>query len=342
MITIKGVSKEYITGNGKVIALRDINLHIKKGEIAGIIGFSGAGKSTLVRCVNLLEHPTSGIVTVDGEEITSLSGRELRNARQKIGMIFQHFNLLTSRTVSENVAYPLEVAGWPREKISQRVEELLQLVGLTERGQAYPSQLSGGQKQRVGIARALANHPKVLLCDEATSALDPSTTKSILTLLRDINARLGLTIVVITHEMQVIKEICDTVSVIEQGAIIESGPVLEVFANPREDTTRGFLNNLHKLDIPREFYQAIANDEQFHQLLRVVFTGPAAAEPIISSLPRDFGVKVNVLAGNIDYIKDTPLGILSLDIAGTEDKVQESVAYLKSRNLGVEVQELGC
>lgn len=342
MISIRGLSKEYPSGGGKVIALRDINLHIKKGEIAGIIGFSGAGKSTLVRCINLLERPTTGVVTVDGEEITSLKGRELRNARQKIGMIFQHFNLLTSRTVSDNVAYPLEVAGWPKDKIRQRVEELLQLVGLTERAQAYPAQLSGGQKQRVGIARALANGPKVLLCDEATSALDPSTTKSILTLLRDINVRLGLTIVVITHEMQVIKEICDTVSVIEQGAIIESGPVLGVFADPREETTRGFLNNLHNLEIPRDFYRVIASDEEYHQLLRVVFTGPAAAEPIISSLPKDFGVRVNVLAGNIDYIRDTPLGILSLDIAGTKDKVQQSVDYLKSRKLKVEVQELGC
>lgn len=337
MIKIEGLSKVFPTKGGEIAALRDVNLHIKKGEIAGIIGYSGAGKSTLVRCINLLEKPSEGSVIVDGSDITVLHGQQLRDARRKIGMIFQHFNLLYSRTVRGNIAFPLEIADMQKKDIDKRVEELLELVGLSERAQAYPSQLSGGQKQRVGIARALANEPKVLLCDEATSALDPSTTKSILALLQDINKRLNLTIVVITHEMQVIKEICDTVSVIENGSIIETGPVSQVFAHPHRDTTKGFVQSLYNVDIPPDFYARINGSGGKHQLVRVVFTGEPAADPIVSDLVEKCNVKINILAGNIDYIKGEPLGILTMDISGEQQAVLQSMQYLKDRDLYVEV-----
>jgi len=339
MIRIEGLTKIYSTPAGDIEALRNINLHVKKGEIAGIIGYSGAGKSTLVRCVNLLEKPTEGSIIVDGQEITGLKGSELRAARRKIGMIFQHFNLLYSRTVHENIAFPLEIAGVPKSRINARVDELLELVGLSERAKAYPARLSGGQKQRVGIARALANKPGVLLCDEATSALDPSTTQSILALLKDINQKLNLTVLVITHEMQVIKEFCDTISVIEDGRIIESGPVLGVFAHPRRDTTRGFIGSLYNLVIPIEFYRRIKSRGGFHQLLRVVFTGETAGEPVVASLAQNFPVQVNILAGNIDYIKGAPLGILTLDLAGERDDVFKAIQFLKDKNLCVEVAD---
>lgn len=337
MIKIEGLSKTFSTPAGEIAALRNINLHVKKGEIAGIIGYSGAGKSTLVRCVNLLEKPTEGSVIIDGQDITGLKDGELRAARGKIGMIFQHFNLLYSRTVHDNIAFPLEIAGIPKNRIDERVSQLLELVGLTERARAYPAQLSGGQKQRVGIARALANEPGVLLCDEATSALDPATTQSILDLLKEINQKLNLTIMVITHEMQVIKEICDTVSVIEEGRIIESGPVLEVFAHPGRDTTRSFVGSLYNMAIPPEFYRRIRCDGSFHQLLRVVFTGDAAGEPVVASLARNYPLQVNILAGNIDYIKGQPLGIMTLDVTGEQGEVFKGVQYLRDKNLYVEV-----
>ena len=232
MIDLSHIEKIYDSPSGPVKAIKDISLHINKGEIYGIIGLSGAGKSTLVRCINLLERPTSGKVTVDGQDITAMSESQLRQARKNIGMIFQHFNLLSSATVYDNVAFPLKLVNAPKEKIDQKVMELLELVGLKNKAHQYPSQLSGGQKQRVGIARALASEPKILLCDEATSALDPQTTKAILELIKDINAKLKLTVVVITHEMQVIKDICDKVAVIDKGVIAEKGRVLDVFTDP--------------------------------------------------------------------------------------------------------------
>ena len=237
MIKLSHIEKTYDSPSGPVKALRGIDLTIGRGEIYGIIGLSGAGKSTLVRCINMLERPTAGQVFVDGREMTALTPAELREARKSIGMIFQHFNLLSSATVYDNVAFPLKLAGMSAGDIRQRVEPLLKLVGLEAKAHQYPSQLSGGQKQRVGIARALASEPKVLLCDEATSALDPQTTKAILDLIRDINQKLRLTVVVITHEMQVIKEICDKVAVIDKGVIAEQGPVLEVFTNPQQPIT---------------------------------------------------------------------------------------------------------
>lgn len=341
MIKAEGLYKKYNTTKEQVIALNNVSIHVKKGEIAGVIGYSGAGKSTLVRCINLLEKPDAGHVYVDGQEITGLEGQPLRALRQKIGMIFQHFNLLSSRKVWENVAFPLEIGGWPKEKIRPRVDELLELVGLMPWADSYPAQLSGGQKQRVGIARALASEPKILLCDEATSALDPSTTQSILALLREINRNFGLTIVVITHEMQVIKEICDRVWVMEQGEIIETGSVMEVFASPEHRTTKGFTDSLHKLEIPEKFYRQITADGKTHRLVRLVFTGSAAGQPIVSSLPELFDIKVNIMAGNIDYIKEQPLGILILDISGETSEVEKSLAHLRTLELTVEVKDIG-
>ncbi|AVX30715.1 D-methionine transport system ATP-binding protein [Carboxydocella thermautotrophica] len=339
MIRITELSKVFQGPNGPVQALKNINLSVSKGEIAGIIGYSGAGKSTLIRCVNLLETPTTGTIVVDGQEITSLRGEQLRQARRKMGMIFQHFNLLSSRTVRENIAFPLEIAGVPRAEIKKRVDELLELVGLTDRADNYPAQLSGGQKQRVGIARALASNPSVLLCDEATSALDPATTRSILQLLLDINQRLGLTILLITHEMDVIKEICDTVYVMEAGEIIESGPVLDVFAHPTRETTRAFIESLYQLDLPSDFYRQIVHRPGFHRLVRLVFTGVNAAEPIVATLGQKFAVTVNIMAGNIDYIKGQPLGILTLDISGDSLEVEKALSYLHTTGLKVEVLE---
>lgn len=240
MIELRNVSKVY---DGTVAAVRDVSLHIEQGEIFGMIGVSGAGKSTFLRCINLLECPTAGQVWVDGVEMTALKEKELRVARQKIGMIFQHFNILSSRTVAENIEFPLEIVGVPKTIRKKRVEELLDLVGLTERAHHYPSQLSGGQKQRVGIARALANEPRVLLCDEATSALDPMTTRSVLQLIYEIRARLGLTVVLITHEMDVIQQICDRMGVMDQGEILEMGPVRDVFAAPQMPITRQLLGS---------------------------------------------------------------------------------------------------
>ncbi|MBP1764224.1 MAG: Sulfate-transporting ATPase, partial [Firmicutes bacterium] len=249
MIELKEIKKEYHGASGSIHALKGIDLGVKAGEIYGIIGKSGAGKSTLIRCINMLEKPSSGNVVVDGEDITLLSERQLRETRKKIGMIFQHFNLISSRTVYDNVAFPLELAGKSKQEIEAEVLPLLELVGLSDRMNRYPAELSGGQKQRVAIARALANHPKVLLCDEATSALDPQTTRSILELLKDINRKFQLTIVLITHEMQVIKEICDRVAVIEGGLIIEQGAVVEVFTRPQSATTRDFIRTIAGYDL---------------------------------------------------------------------------------------------
>lgn len=253
MITVQNVSKAYITPQNTVQALNNVSLKIEQGDIFGIIGFSGAGKSTLIRCLNRLEEPDSGKIVIDGQEITALEQKELRQARKKIGMIFQQFNLFDAKTVFENVAFPLEVSEFPKKEIKSRVEEILDLVGLTDKANAYPLQLSGGQKQRVGIARALSNKPTVLLSDEATSALDPQTTYSILELLKDINRKLGLTIVLITHELDVLKHICNNMAVIEQGKIVEKGSVEKLFFNPESDTAKRFINILQGFQAKRNY-----------------------------------------------------------------------------------------
>ncbi|WP_347489240.1 methionine ABC transporter ATP-binding protein [Desulfoscipio sp. XC116] len=339
MIKIKDLSKIYITPGQKIIALDKASLTVDKGEIFGIIGLSGAGKSTLIRCINMLETPTEGSIIVDGQEITSLDKRGLRVARQKIGMIFQHFNLLSSRTVFENVMFPLEIARVPRQDAAKRVRELLELVGLADKAGAFPSQLSGGQKQRVGIARALANDPKILLSDEATSALDPQTTRSILKLLRDINRQLNLTILLITHDMNVIKEVCDRVAVIDNSHIVEVGSVLNVFASPGTVTSRSFVNTVINREVPAELLHRFrARDGHTNtRLIRISFIGSSAGEPVISSMVRKYDIEANILYGNIDRIKDTPFGNLALELIGPPGVVQESLDYLRSRGLEIEV-----
>ena len=339
MIEVKNLTKIFTTASQEILALDDVSLHVEKGEIFGIIGLSGAGKSTLIRCINMLEKPTKGSVVIDGVDITTLEPSELRFARQKIGMIFQQFNLLSSRTVFENVMFPLEIAGFPKKEAVQRVEELLELVGLGDRSDSYPAQLSGGQKQRVGIARALANKPKLLLSDEATSALDPQTTRSILGLLKDINRRLGLTIILITHDMNVIKQTCDRVAVIDDSRIVEVGKVVDIFSRPQTDTSRSFISTVVNTDIPEQMLQGTIAQETgiISRLIRVSFIGESAGKPLISSMIKKFDVDANILYGNIDYIKETPFGYLALELTGLPNHIDEGLAYLKGQGLEVEV-----
>jgi len=333
MIKITELTKIYRSSSGEVLALEKINLEIERGEIFGIIGLSGAGKSTLIRCINMLEKPTSGQVVVNGLELTSLPPKEIRRARQNIGMIFQHFNLLSSRTVAENVAFPLEIAGKSKGEIKTRVSELLEMVGLAEKTTVYPSQLSGGQKQRVGIARALANNPEVLLSDEATSALDPDTTRSILSLLKEINQRLALTIVIITHEMGVIKDICDRVAVIEDARIVEQGMVLDLFTSPKTATAKRFVDSVIRQG------KAVAWTRQHVRgtLVRLSFVGEAAGDPLISQLVRRYDVDTNILHGTVDRVKDTTFGTLVVEIRGERAAVDQAFEFLKSRGIVVEV-----
>ena len=340
MITLSHIEKTYAGPDGAVIALKDISLTVAKGEIFGVIGLSGAGKSTLARCINLLERPTKGSVIVDGLDMMALSDAELRKARKSIGMIFQHFNLLSSATVYDNVAFPLRLSGMAEDAIRAKVEPLLSLVGLDDKAQQYPSQLSGGQKQRVGIARALASEPKVLLCDEATSALDPQTTKAILELIRDINQKLGLTVVIITHEMQVIKDICDKVAVIEDGVIAEQGPVAEVFLNPRQKITKDFIGVLMGNDLPAELRGVPISEapiEGGKLLVRLTFFGESANAPVISDLVKGHNIDAAILYGNIDAIKDTPYGRMLLGLSGTPGAVEEALSFLREKDLRIEV-----
>lgn len=340
MIHLQNIQKRFAGTAGTIEALKGVSLEIRKGEIFGVIGKSGAGKSTLIRCINMLERPSAGQVTIDGLELTSLPEHELRDVRKKIGMIFQHFNLLSSRTVFDNVAFPLELSGKSKADIEKEVLPFLELVGLSDKKDQYPSQLSGGQKQRVGIARALASQPKVLLCDEATSALDPKTTKSILDLLKDINRRLGLTIVLITHEMQVIKEICDRVAVIEDGLIIEEGSVLDIFTKPQQPTTREFISSIISHDLPEIFANTVFSPTPTSDstlILRLSFIGHVAEEPIIAAMLRRYNVDASILYGNIDHIQQTPFGTLIIELSGDQTDIQNALAYLRSRDLGIEV-----
>lgn len=340
MIQLKNLYKSYNTEEGKVEAVKDVTLSINKGDIYGIIGFSGAGKSTLVRCINLLEKPNKGQVIVDGKDLGNLSDKELREERKKIGMIFQHFNLMKSRTVFENIAYPLKRSGLSKEEIRGKVLSLLKLVELEDKEKAYPSQLSGGQKQRVGIARALANDPKVLLCDEATSALDPQTTKSILRLLKELNKKLDLTIVIITHEMQVVKEVCTRVAVMENGRVAEEGNIFKVFSEPKEDITKSFiestsvLTNINYLIEDKSSVVEIREDEK---ILKLKYLENSTTEPIISIISREFNVDANIIFGNIEIIQDAPLGGLIVIIRGQEDKLRNVIKYLEKNNVEVEV-----
>jgi D-methionine transport system ATP-binding protein len=340
VIDLSHIEKIYDSAAGPVHALKDISLHINKGEIYGIIGLSGAGKSTLVRCINLLERPTKGTVTIEGKDITAMTDKELRAARKGIGMIFQHFNLLSTSTVFDNIAFPLELSNTPKEEIKNRVTELLELVGLANKADQYPSQLSGGQKQRVGIARALASNPQILLCDEATSALDPQTTKSILELIKDINHKLKLTVVVITHEMQVIKEICDKVAVIDKGVIAEQGDVLDVFINPQQPITKEFISVLLSNELPVDFRNIDIAHEPFEDsilLMRLTFIGETANDPIISSLVKKYDVSADLFFGSLDDIKGAPFGRLIIGLDGSQNDINAAMDYLREQKVKVEV-----
>ena len=340
MILLKNLSKTYNTKAGEVEALKDVTLNIKKGEIYGIIGFSGAGKSTLVRCINFLEKPTNGEVIVDGKDLGTLSNKELREERKKIGMIFQHFNLMRSRTVFENIAYPLKGKGYSKEEINKKVNDLLKLVELEDKAKVYPSELSGGQKQRVGIARALANDPKVLLCDEATSALDPQTTKSILRLLKEVNKKFGITIVIITHEMQVVKEICTRAAVMENGRVVEEGNIFKIFSEPKEKITKNFIDSTSLLtniyDLIKE-ESSVVDIKENEKILKLKYLENSTSEPIISIVSREFNVDTSIIFGNIEIIQDMPLGGLIVIIRGEEAQVNKVIAYLKENKVEVEV-----
>ncbi|MGP4068959.1 methionine ABC transporter ATP-binding protein [Halobacillus sp. B29] len=337
MISIKGLSKVFRTKHQEVRAVDDLSLQIKKGEIYGVIGYSGAGKSTFIRLLNRLEDPTDGKVTIDDQELTSLNKGKLREARQEIGMIFQHFNLLWSRTVHDNIAFPLEIAGVPKSERTKRVNELIDLVGLSGRGNSYPSQLSGGQKQRVGIARALANKPKVLLCDEATSALDPETTDSILDLLVDINEKLGLTIVLITHEMHVIRKICHQVAVMEQGKIVEQGDVLDVFLYPKEQVTKKFVDQVMGDPEREHSLQLIKDTYKTGEILRLHFVGESTNQALISEISRKFVLDVNILHGKITQTQKGAYGTMFVQFLGDKEEITRAIEYIQSTSVELEV-----
>ena len=339
MIEINRVNKVFYQGAKEIHALREINLTIEQGTIFGVIGSSGAGKSTLIRCVNLLERPTSGHVIVDGIDLTQLSNQELTQARRKIGMIFQHFNLLSSRTVFDNVALPLELAGTSKAAIKAKVDELLELVGLADKSESYPSNLSGGQKQRVAIARALASDPKVLLCDEATSALDPATTQSILTLLKEINRKLNLTILLITHEMDVVKSICSEVAIIGGGELVEKGPVGDIFAHPKTELAREFIRSTLDLSIPEDYRARMVETrvENSYPLIRLEFTGASVDAPLISQVAREFNIDISILSSDMDYAGGVKFGLMLAEFFGTEQAAEQAINFLRDHKVNVEV-----
>lgn len=337
MIKLQQLTKRFSRSGMDVTAVDGVDLDIQEGEIFGIIGYSGAGKSTLIRMLNGLEKPTAGKVTVNGLEMSTISGAELRKARQKVSMIFQHFNLLWSRTVEENISLPLEIAGMDKKDRAGRVRELIGLVGLEGREKAYPSELSGGQKQRVGIARALANEPRVLLCDEATSALDPETTDSILDLLTDINRRLGLTIVLITHEMHVIRKICHRVAVMEGGRVVEQGDVLDVFKSPVQPITRRFVSQVTEPGDAKQAVGQLADEYPEGTLVRLGFVGDRAEHPVLAKLIRAHDIDVNILQGNIAQTHGGAFGSLTLQLSGNDAAVREAIAFLQAEGVKTEV-----
>ena len=340
MIRLENVSKTFTDSNKEVHAVNNVSLTINDGDIFGIIGFSGAGKSTLVRCINLLEKPTDGKVFVDDAEITALSGKDLRKARKKIGMIFQHFNLMPSRTIFGNVAYPLRGSGLSKEEIKEKVHHLLELVGISEKENAFPSQLSGGQKQRVAIARALANDPGILLCDEATSALDPQTTKSILKLLQQLNQTLGITVVVITHEMAVVKEICNRVAVMDHGDVVEEGEVFHVFASPKEPLTRSFIkttSNLQKIEELIEADSPVVATKKGELIVRLTYVEKNTSEPLISTVTQKFGIILNIVFADVEIVQNAPIGGTVAIVSGESSRIDEALQYLRDKNVGVEV-----
>lgn len=342
MIKLTNIVKTYAAGTpSEVKALRDISLDIKKGEIFGVIGLSGAGKSTLIRIINMLEKPTSGTVEVDGVELTALSVPQLRKVRHNIGMIFQSFNLLSSATVAKNVAFPLELEGkLSRPEIDARVKELLEMVELSDKAGMYPALLSGGQKQRVGIARALASNPQVLLCDEATSALDPRTTGSILELLTSLRDKLNLTIVIITHQMEVIKACCDRVAVIDGGVITEMGPALQIFTDPQKELTKRLVSAAVRRGLP-DLLKYTKVVPEYHEgakaVIELLFLGAKADAPVIVDVAKECDVSISILAGNIDHIQMTPFGIIVVEVAGTKAEIEKAISAFRAKVHKVEV-----
>ena len=331
IIRITGLTKHFGGGENEVAALENINIEIRRGEIFGVIGLSGAGKSTLVRCINLLERPTAGSVVVDGKEMTALNAKELRQARKSIGMIFQSFNLLMQRTALDNICFPMELAGKSRKEAVARARELLEIVDLSSKENAYPAQLSGGQKQRIAIARTLAMDPRVLLCDEATSALDPKTTRDILRLIQDINKRLGITVVVITHEMKVIEEICSRVAILDHGTLAETGTVEEVFANPKSEAGRRLV---YPDGVP---YEVLRQEAASARVIRVAFNGGTAYQPLIASLAIDCGVKANILGADTRNIDGRAFGTMLLGLPEDEAQAAKALAYIRGqRDITVE------
>ena len=340
MIKLNNITKIFTLPDKKLTALDNVSLHVPKGQICGVIGASGAGKSTLIRCVNLLERPTHGAVLIDDVDLTQLSEAELVKTRRQIGMIFQHFNLLTSRTVFENVALPLELENKSKSEIQEKTTALLALVGLSDKHNVYPANLSGGQKQRVAIARALASDPKVLLCDEATSALDPATTQSILKLLKEINRNLGITILLITHEMEVVKRICDQVAVIDKGRLIEQGTVSEIFSNPKTELAQEFISSTFHITLPEEYLENLSDTPKHaksYPIIKFEFTGRSVDAPLLSQASKKFGVELSILTSQIDYAGGVKFGFTIAEVEGDEDAITQAKVYLMENNVRVEV-----
>lgn len=320
------------------LACDDVSLHVEKNDIYGIVGFSGAGKSTLVRTINLLQRPSAGSIIVNGENLLELSKKDLRAKRKNIGMIFQHFNLLNNITILDNVIYPIRKIKIPKEEKVKKARELLEVVGIADKADSYPRELSGGQQQRCAIARALASDPEILLCDEATSALDPKTTKQILSLLKELNQRLGLTIVIITHQMEVVKDLCNKCAVMQDGKIVENGSTLEIFANPKEPLTKEFVetstNVAETIDQVKENIGILKENEL---LVKLNYIGESTTEPFINDLYEKFGVKTNVLAGNIEFITGVPVGNLIVTLSGEKENLGKIGDYLEERNVNAEI-----
>ena len=328
MIEIGHVSKTFRGKKSEVHALQDVSIHVNKGEIYGIVGFSGAGKSTLIRLVNRLEMPDEGTVRVAGQDLSHLKGKELYALRRRIGMVFQQFNLLEGKTVYHNVAIPLILEHRSKADIEKRVAEILEFVELSDKQNAYVSQLSGGQKQRVGIARALATSPEILLCDEATSALDPQTTESILKLLKRVNREMGITILLITHQMQVIQLICDKVAVMEHGKVVEEGSVLEVFGRPREEVTKRFVRTVINDQVPETFYDTIRAENRHYRLEQLKFIGDSVNEPVIANLCRRQGLEVNIIGANISEMQGSMMSVFILQLIGETPRIEEAEQYI--------------
>lgn len=338
MIEFKDISKQYELKGQTLHALNRINLQIPTGSIFGIIGYSGAGKSTLIRLINLLERPTSGRVIINGTDFTALDAKSLRQERTQIGMIFQHFNLMQTKTVAANIEMPMKLLGWKKAEREKRLEELLDFIDLKHKRNAFPDELSGGQKQRVGIARALANHPKILLCDEATSALDPQTTKSVLQLLKRINQEQGITIVMVTHEMDVIETVCDYVAVMEKGDVIETGSTLQIFSQPQHPTTKNFIQTVLQQNLPVNILTNLEN-QNHHSIYCLKFLGSSAQETVIQGVIKQFDISLNILFANMTEINGSVIGQMFIQLLGDSAQITAAIQYL--RDNGVQVDQAG-